>query len=190
MRPSSLSRTLALVPPAVALLAPQADADIFLKIEKTGGGTIPGESTAQNHPSWIEAASVQFGIGNSTSIGSKGIIAGTPSASEITISKTLDRSSPLLFLACAQGTIHPKVTLELTAYSGGTGTELVYYRITLLNVVITGLSTSSGGDRPSESVSMSYEQITTDYFMINEKGGMPSTPTSTATWNFVTNSGK
>jgi len=190
LRPSSLSRTLALVPPAVALLAPQADADIFLKVEKSGGATIPGESTVQSHPSWIEAASIQFGIGNSVSIGTKGIIAGIASGSEITITKSLDRSSPLLFLACAQGTIHPKVTLEMTTYSGGMNAEIVYYRITLLNVVITGLSSSSGGDRPSESVSMGYEQITTDYFLMDQFGKIPMSPTSTATWNFATNSGK
>lgn len=189
LRPSTLSRTLALVPPVVALVAQHANGSIFLKVEITGGGTVAGESTEKTHPAWIEVSSMQFGISNPVTLGGGTITAGKATGSALTITKSLDRSSPPLFLGCAQGTRYPTVTLELTA----TGSEVAYtyYKITLTNVMVSNLGTSTGGDRPTESVSLSYEKITTDYFMIDPKTGtVPQTPTATATWSFATNSTK
>lgn len=183
-RPSSFSRTLALVPPVVALVAQQANGAIFLKLD-----TIPGESVDSKHAGWIDVSSLQFGIGNAVTIGSGGISAGKASGSEITFTKQLDKSSPPLFLSCAQGTVQPTVKFELTT-TNASGSPVVYYRITLTNAVVSGFNTSSGGDRPSESVSMSYEKIFIEYYMMDAKGTVPTTPTSSATWSFVTNSTK
>jgi type VI secretion system secreted protein Hcp len=190
LRPSTLSRTLALVPPVVALVAQQSNGSTFLKIETSNGGTIAGESVDIKHQSWIEISSMQLGIANPVTLGagSGTISAGKAVGSAVTITKLLDKSSPPLFLGCAQGTRYPIVTLELT--SNGSETQMTYYKITLVNVIVSSLSTSSGGDRPAESVSLSYEKITTDYYLMDPKGGVPVTPTSTATWNFATNSSK
>lgn len=186
-RPSPLSRTLALVPPVVALVAQHANGSIFLKID-----SIPGESTDSKHSGWIELSSAQFGIVNPVTLGGPngGITAGKATASALTIAKVLDKSSPPLFLGCAQGTLYPTVTLELTNINSS-GTPITYYRITLNNVIVSSLGTSSSGtDRPAETVSLSYEKITTDYYMLDPKGSTTASPTATATWNFATSNTK
>lgn len=185
-RPSPLSRTLALVPPAVALVAQQANGDMFLKV-----GDLMGESLEKTHAGWIEVASMEFKIENPVTLGSGSgsITASKAKGSALTITKLLDRSSPLLFLGCATGTAYPTVTLELTRLNASS-IPVTYYRITLSNVIVSNLGTSSLGERPAESVALSYEKIVTDYFMQDSKGNVPSTPTSTATWNFATNTSK
>ncbi len=182
-RPSPLSRTLALVPPVVALVAQHADGAMFLKMT-----TLPGESTEKNHAQWIDVASIGFKVDNPVTLGSSGagITPGKPTGSALTITKLLDRASPLLFLGCASGTRYQTVTLELTT-PNASGVHTTYYRITLTNVIVSSLSTSAGVDRPSESVALSYEKIATEYYMQDLKGGIPSTPTASATWDFATN---
>src|SRR6478609_902063 len=110
-RPSTLSRTLALVPPMVALVAQHANAtsNMFLKIETTSSpGTIPGESTDSKHTAWIEISSLNFGISNPVALGTGGggINAGKATGAALKIDKVLDKSSPPLFLGCAQGTVY------------------------------------------------------------------------------------
>lgn len=186
LRPSAFSRTLALVPPAVALVAQQAGADIFLKIE-TGGSpsTIAGESLDKAHSGWIEASSFSFGVSNPPSL-SGGLISGTKGvASELIISKSLDKASPSLFLGCAQGTIYPTVTMELQQSSAAT-TPVVYYRITLNNVLVSKLETSGAADaRPSEEVSFSYQKIKVEYYAMDQYGKYILVPA--VSWDFVNN---
>ncbi len=191
-RPSALSRTLALVPPVMALVAQQATGNIFLKVDVNSGPQVTGESTDSKHSGWIEIMSMQAGISTPVTLGSSsggGISAGKATASDLIVTKYLDRASPPLFLGCAMGTRYPTITLELTVTNQDTA-PITYYKITLNNVIVSSLSTTSGGDRPMESVSLSYERITTDYYMRDAKGGFPTTPTTTATWNFATNSTK
>lgn len=185
-RPSPLSRTLALVPPVAALVAQQADGGMFLKV-----GTLLGESTDKNHTEWIEIESMNFKVQNSVTLGSSGagITSGKSTGSALTITKPLDRTSPLLFLGCAKGTVYPTVTLEL-ANPNSSGVQLTYYKIILSNVIVSSLDTSSGGDRPTETIALSYERIETNYYMQDSKGGVPQSPTTTAVWNFATNSAK
>jgi type VI secretion system secreted protein Hcp len=191
-RPSTLSRTLALVPPVVALVAQQANAGgLFLKVDVNSGPQITGESTDTKHSGWIEIMSMQTGITNPVTLSSgSGITPGKSTRSDLVVTKYLDKASPPLFLGCAVGTRYPTVTLELTSSSNVDGASLTYYKITLTNVIVSSLATSANGERPAETVSLSYEKITTDYYMIDQKGGVPLSPTATATWNFATNSTK
>lgn len=188
-RPSPLSRTLALVPPVVALVAQHADGSMFLKVETSGGPTITGESTDSKHSGWIEINSMQLGVANQTSLSGGQITGGKSTRSDLTLTKLLDKSSPPLFLGCAQGTTYPTLTLELTT-PNSSGTALTFYKITLTNVIVSSLSSAANGERPGETVALSYEKITTDYYMVDAKGGVPVNPTATATWNFATNSTK
>jgi type VI secretion system secreted protein Hcp len=169
-----------------------AEGDVFVKIENSSGSIgIGGEALEQNHVGWILADSIKFGVANATALTNGTIVASKSIPSELVITKVLDKSSPPLFLSCAQGTRQPKVVLELTKLDNS-GLQKVYYRITMIGVVVSGLdfSVSSSDDRPLESVSLSYEKITTDYFMQDSKGLYPTTPTSTATWSFANNSTK
>ncbi len=185
-RPSTLSRTLALVPPAVALVAQQANGDMFLKVEG-----VTGESSSKGHEGWIEVTSMEFKIENTVTLGagSGTITASKAKGSALTITKLLDRSSPVLFLGCASGTVYPTVNLNVTRLNAS-GTPVPYYKITLSNVIVSNLGTSSTAERPAETVALSYEKIVTDYHLLDSKGNPSSNPTSTATWNFATNSSK
>jgi type VI secretion system secreted protein Hcp len=174
LRPSSLSRTLALVPPTIALVAQQASGafDVFIKI-----GDIKGESTEKGHEGWIELQSMQWGVGRgiSSPAGGADREASAPSISELTLSKTLDSSTPKLFLNAVGGSgVIPEVELHLvdTSNTGGPGT--VFYTLKLYNVLVSGLSTSAaaGSDRPQESISLNFTKIEMKYFIVDENGGL------------------
>lgn len=182
-RPSPLSRTLALVPPVVALVAQHADGAMFLKV-----GTLVGEVAEVKHREWIQVESVDFKVENPVTLGSSGtgITAGKPTGSALTVTKLLDRTSPLLFLGCASGTRYQTVILELTV-PNSSGANITYYRITLTNVIVSSMGTSSGGDRPGESVALNYEKIVAEYYMQDAKGVISQNPTTTVVWDFATN---
>jgi type VI secretion system secreted protein Hcp len=52
----------------------------------------------------------------------------------------------------------------------------VYLEVTLTNCMISGRTLSSGGDAPSESVSLSYTAVQYQYTSTNADGTMSSTP--------------
>ena len=66
-----------------------------------------------------------------------------------TITKEIDKASPLLAQACASGKHFQEVDVELA--SGGK------YKLT--DVMISSDTKSSGGDRPMESISFTYQKI-------------------------------
>ncbi len=170
-RPSRLSKTLALVPPAIALVAQHASGafDAYIKI-----GSIEGEATDAKHPQWIELQSMQFGVSRSISPpsgGSSNREASAPSISEISITKKMDKSSPSLFLNAVggSGTIET-VTLELV----DSATSQVMYRLTLNDVLVSSQSNSgsadTGSERPTETISLNFTKIKMEYFVVDSKG--------------------
>jgi type VI secretion system secreted protein Hcp len=168
-RPSPLSKTLALVPPAIALVAQHASGafDAFIKI-----GSIDGEATDSKHPQWIELQSMQFGVSRAVSpptSGSSNREASPPSISEIVITKQLDKASPALFLNAVggSGTI-ATVTLELV----DSATGQVMYRLTLNDVLVSSQSNSGavGSENPAETISLNFAKIKMEYFVVDAKG--------------------
>lgn len=181
-------RLVVLVAAAFLVGAPTLRAGIYLRVEKVSGGVIEGESVEQFHPSWIQLDSCNFGIRNSSSFSAGGgLSAGKAEPMEFSATKSLDKASPLLFLACAQSTIHPRMIIEFTDDNVQSGGSRVYLRLTLTNVVVNGLTSSAGDARPSESIALGYERIQIDYFMMDSRGVYPTSATSTTSWNFVTN---
>ncbi|MCW1921864.1 type VI secretion system tube protein Hcp [Luteolibacter arcticus] len=178
LRTSRLSKTLALVPPAVALVAQHASGafDAFIKI-----GDIVGESTDEKHAGWIELNSVEWNVSRSitapTSGGSQREVS-APKVSELTLTKLLDRASPAIFLNVVGGTTAiPTVTVELQ--ESGWEQAGVFYRLTLSNVLISSQKhvTADGEDRPKETVSLNFTRIKIEYFYEDAKGGLiPATP--------------
>ncbi len=154
------SRTLALLPPAVALAASHANAaaDYFLKIEG-----IKGESTDQQHKDWIDIQSFSWGVSNA--VDGTGGTTGRSTPSPLVISKPIDKSSPLLFLSACVGEKVPSITLQLLR-AGGDGGQEVYYTIVMHDVLVTSMQSggSSGGDSvPTESISFNYSKIEFEY---------------------------
>lgn len=138
---------------------------IFLKY-----GDIKGETTQLTHKDWIEVNSLQWGVGRGISSGVGGGSkreASAPSVSEMTVTKTFDIASPLL-LKEAIGGKAVKVQLELTQ-TDNNGKHVSYQKYVLENTLISGYSVSSGGDRPSESLSLNFTKVDSEYLNIDDK---------------------
>lgn len=118
---------------------------------------ITGPPDPVDHTNHITLESFQFGVGRSISSGGSGRQTGPPSVSEVTVTKTMDQSSAALLQASLSGA-------NADAHIYFTDTKLksspLYLEIHLENVLLSGFSTSSGGDRPSESLSLNFTKIT------------------------------
>jgi type VI secretion system secreted protein Hcp len=138
---------------------------IFLKY-----GSIAGETTQLSHKQWIEIESFQFGVGRGVSIGVGGGSkreASAPSVSEITLSKTMDISSPLIFKEALGGKA-VEVKIELTQ-TDNNGKHVAFQKYILTDTLISGYSISSSGARPSESLSLSFSKVDSEYMNIDDK---------------------
>ncbi len=145
---------------------------IYLKYEG-----IDGDATHENHKKWIDVSSLQFGLGRgiSTPAGSTANREATePSVSEITITKQMDGASSKLFVESATGNVGKKVQIHLVT-TGSPGNTYTEY--TLTNALISGYSVSTGGDRPTESVSINFTKIEFKFLPYDDKNkaGTPVT---------------
>jgi type VI secretion system secreted protein Hcp len=138
---------------------------VFLKL-----GDIKGETTQLTHKDWIEVQSFQFGVGRGISSGVGGGSkreATAPSVSEIVVTKTMDISSPLLLKAAIGGkAVVAKIELTQT---DNNGKHVSYQKYILTDTLVSGYSISSGGDRPSESISLNFTKLDSEYLDINDK---------------------
>lgn len=127
---------------------------IYLKIEG-----IDGNVESKGHEKWIECQSMQWGVGRgiSTRVGS-GLDreASAPSISEVSVTKLMDQASPKIFTESCVGK-SKKVELHLTK----TGQDQIetFMEYILSDSLISGYSVSSGGDRPTESVSINFTKL-------------------------------
>lgn len=123
--------------------------------------TINGDVTTSGFEKWIELNSFQWGVGRGISMqsgSSQGREAGLPSLSEITVTKDYDAASSDLLKEALSGVAKPvKIAFTRTGKSGS-GVEN-YLEIDMTDVILSGLSMSSGGDKPSESLSLNYSTV-------------------------------
>lgn len=137
---------------------------IYVQIEG-----VDGSVEAEGHAKWIEVSSLQFGVGRG--IGSpmgnaSDREASAPSISEIVVSKTMDIASPKLFEESLWGE-GKKVTIDLCKTDKD---KLeVFLQYTLEDTLVSGYSVSSGGDRPTESVSLNFTKIIMNYTPMKDK---------------------
>jgi type VI secretion system secreted protein Hcp len=147
--------------------------DVFLKIEG-----IPGESVDHAHAGWVELHRVGSGIGRTAS-------QAAPALESLHVTKPIDKSSPLLFRACASGEVIPRAILEMVQ---GQPERRRYYRIVLENVLIASVETTAvAGETPTEQVSLNFTRITWTYTEIDETG-LPLGD-HRAYWDLVRNEG-
>jgi len=120
---------------------------------------IEGDVTAEGYAKHIEVNSFQFGIGRgigSPMGGSKDRESSAPSVSEVVVIKPTDSASTALFEGALYGE-GKKVTLKFVNTDAGQLETFLSYE--LQEVLISGYSMSSGGDNPSESVSLNFTKI-------------------------------
>lgn len=127
---------------------------------------INGNVTATGHEKWIELGSVGFGVGRGivgTSPGKQSNReASTPSFSELTLTKDVDETSPLLFSEACIGKAK-KVTIHFCE-TGDTQIQ-TYLEYVLTEVLVSGYSVSGSGGmgHPTESLSFNFTKIEIKY---------------------------
>lgn len=134
----------------------------YLKI-----GDIKGEATAS--PSKGEQIDVlSWSWGETSAAPSTGLATGKRMHKPFVITKQLDKSSPMLQQAAANGTIFDHVDLVLAKPGAG---RQEYMKYELKNVMISSYQTggSSGGQVPTETISLNYEEIKQTYASQEEK---------------------
>jgi len=140
---------------------------------------IDGDVTAAGHEKWIEVNSFQWGVGRGISSptgGSSDREASAPSVSEIVVTKPTDISSVKLLDESLEGE-GQDVTIDFCKTDKGNLN--VYLSYVLSNTMISGFSTSSGGDRPQESLSFNFTKVACRDVSLGSKNedGQPETVT-------------
>ncbi len=133
--------------------------DCFLKVDG-----IPGESTDDKHKDWIEILSYSSGLSqmaSGTASSSGGATTARADFQDFSVVKALDKASPKLAVACADGTHIGEVTLELCRAGGD---KLKYMEYKLSDCIISSCSIGGGGGgEPAESLTFNYGKIQWTY---------------------------
>src|SRR5437764_304354 len=125
---------------------------------------IPGDVTSAGHEQWIELSSFQWGVGRGIGdpSGSSADREGsTPSVSEIVVTKTTDSASTNIMRAslglppAGEGKL---VKIHITKTNTDNPENIL--ELELENTLVSGWSMSSGGDRPTESLSLNFTKVT------------------------------
>lgn len=134
-------------------------------------GALEGEVTSEGYDKWVELQSLQWGVGRGISAAGGGGAskreASAPSISEITVSKTFDAFSALS-LKEAVGGKGVTVKIDITR-TDASGKHVAFQKYILDDTMMSGYSISSGGDRPSESISLNFTKFDSEYFKIDSK---------------------
>ena len=126
---------------------------IYLKLDP-----IKGSVTDSKFKDQIELSSFQWGAGVGVGSARGGDrTTSEPSVSEISATKKLDKASELLFKNLLMGETLAKGTISFTAAIKGE--SVAYAVLDLEDVIVSGYSQSSGGDFPTESISLNFAKF-------------------------------
>lgn len=120
---------------------------------------IKGDVTAEGHKAWVELNSFQWGVGRGISSptgASADRESSAPSISEIVVTKASDSASVKFVNEALQG---EGVKVVIDFCKTDKGNLEVYLTYTLTETMISGYSVSSGGDRPSETLSLNFTKV-------------------------------
>lgn len=155
----------------------------------SGGGTtflkidgIEGESTQKDHKGEIQIDSFAVSAQGAQGAGSQssGAGAGKVNIQSFSITKTLDKSSPVLFQAAATGKHFKDAVLSFAHKAGGK--EQTYLKFDFQNVLISSVQDgSSGGGQPTEQVTFAFQKVQESFVEPNGKVG------ATVNFNLSTN---
>ena len=122
-------------------------------------GAVKGNCEIAGYEGWIVCGSYQFGVGRGIASAADGNkrTATAPSISEITLTKQTDPASADLYFAalCGSG-----VDASVHFLNTQDNKVEVFLKFEMKNAMISGYSMSSGGDLPSESLSINFVEIT------------------------------
>ena len=132
---------------------------IYLKFGKVNGAV-----TTKGYEKWMELNSFQWGVGRAIGTAARGSTtreSSEPSISEIVVTKVMDTASIGLFQDATYGDLSTPVTISFTSTTKDGVTEFLKYE--LENTGLSGYSVSSGGDAPTESLSLNFTKIMISY---------------------------
>ncbi|HWE99974.1 MAG TPA: type VI secretion system tube protein Hcp [Caulobacteraceae bacterium] len=154
--------------------------DMFIQI-----GALKGESVDKTHKDKIDVLAWSWGMSNSgsTHIGGGGG-SGKVNVQDLSFTKYIDKSTPDLMLACANGKHYTDATL-IVRKAGEKPLE--YMTITMTEVLITSVSTggSGGEDKLTENVTLNFAKVKVDYKEQTKDGTAGAAPTMT--WSIAEN---
>lgn len=140
-------------------------------------GSVNGAVTTKGFEKWIELNSFQWGVGRAVGSAARGSTnreGSEPSISEVTVTKAMDIASNALFSDAVGGGLNTTVQLKFTTTTKDTITTYLKYELSKTGV--SGYSVSSGGDNPSESLSLNFTKIMITHTGTDSKvGGAPDT---------------
>ena len=129
---------------------------IFLKIDGITKATgITG--THLGSAGWMEITSIQWGTARGVKNSGGNRIGDSVSFSEVTVTKALDAASANLFKSSTTGE-GKKATIHVTATQTG-GEEKEFMEYILSDAILTGFYHASNGDRPMETISLSFTEV-------------------------------
>jgi type VI secretion system secreted protein Hcp len=132
---------------------------------------IKGESGDDKHKGEIDLESFSWGM-NQTGSGhrSSGSGTGKVDINDISVTKLIDKSSPSLMTACANGKHIPKG--KITVRKAGEN-PLDYLTIDMEGILIAAYHTSGSEgspEKPTENVALNFAKVKIEYWTQNEKG--------------------
>ena len=136
-----------------------AQGDMFLELTNN----IKGESEDDKFKDTIQVLSYSLGNSNAGTGGyGGGSGAGKAAFSDLSVTKYVDKSSPVLFQTCATGTHIDKATLHIRK-SGDKPQEYLTIELTEAYVSSFSQSGADGAGLPSESMTLNFSKITMTY---------------------------
>ena len=155
-------------------------------------GKLDGEVTETKHDKWIAIDSASFGVNRSTSFevgsGQEKRHRDQPTVSDLQISRTYDKSSPLLFNEAVVGKPQKVEIHFLEPADAPDAAPNVYLTFDLRNCLISSYSVGGGGGGASETLSLNFTAINIKYTAYDKEDnpsdtkGMFDLVTAKATW--------
>ncbi len=133
--------------------------DMFLKITD-----VKGEAQDKAHKEEIDVLAWSWGMSQSGTMHTGGGGGGGKvSVQDLSVTKWVDKSSPVLMQYCSTGKQFTEAVL--TVRKAGGDSPLEYLIITMKDVLITSVSTggSGGEDRLTENASLNFSQYKVEY---------------------------
>ncbi|MFL6333475.1 MAG: Hcp family type VI secretion system effector [Pyrinomonadaceae bacterium] len=147
------------------------------------GPGVKGEATQHDFKDKIELLSFSHGVAMQITgdISNSERTSGRPNHQDMTVTKYLDLASPVLNQSCCEGRAFPQVEIIIGRNDSGQVVELMRY--TMKNALISSISIGGGGgDRPVETVTLNYNQISWSFSAQKHEGGGAE-----GKWNLSTN---
>ncbi|HKG14294.1 MAG TPA: type VI secretion system tube protein Hcp [Pyrinomonadaceae bacterium] len=150
------------------------------------GADVKGESNLTDFKDKMELLSFSHGVAMQITgdISNSERTSGKPNHQDLTVTKYLDAASPVLTQSCCEGKAFPTVDIIIGRNDSGAVIELMRY--TIKNALISSVSIGGGGgDKPVETLTLNYNQITWNYTA--QKPEVGNEGNVNGKWNLSTN---